>query len=258
MKKLTLCQILFLIVYSGFANAAIKEPDNIYYGQIAVQGVALTAADTNYSVSVNLDGVELDSYTMGESGDGSNLYKLQVPVDSVGERLPNYTRSGDILEFKVSDGGNEVFTATNMVYERGNILLLDLGTLDADQDDIDDASDNCVNTANTDQANADSDAAGDACDDFPNNPNETQDQDSDGMGDNFEIQYGFNPNNAADADLDADNDGKTNLEEFQNETDPLIANNSAPVQVPMPIWSLGLMLMGVLSLGLRKQRQIKG
>ncbi len=48
----------------------------------------------------------------------------------------------------------------------------------------------------------------------------TEDHDSDGMTDEWEKKYGFNPLDGADADADPDEDGFTNLEEFQAGTDP--------------------------------------
>ncbi|MDD5223978.1 MAG: hypothetical protein PHE84_08295 [bacterium] len=50
----------------------------------------------------------------------------------------------------------------------------------------------------------------------------TQDTDGDGMPDYWEIQYGLNPSNPNDASLDLDNDGYTNLEEYQGGTDPTV------------------------------------
>jgi hypothetical protein len=47
-----------------------------------------------------------------------------------------------------------------------------------------------------------------------------RDSDDDGMPDDWEILHGLNPNDSADAHLDHDNDGLTNLEEYQNGTDP--------------------------------------
>ena len=46
------------------------------------------------------------------------------------------------------------------------------------------------------------------------------DNDSDGMLDQWEIDKGFDPNNPVDATEDKDNDGLTNLEEFQHNTNP--------------------------------------
>jgi hypothetical protein len=48
------------------------------------------------------------------------------------------------------------------------------------------------------------------------------DADEDGMPDGFELEYGFNPDDEADAILDADSDGLSNVEEFQNSTNPTL------------------------------------
>lgn len=59
----------------------------------------------------------------------------------------------------------------------------------------------------------------------PTNP----DTDGDGMSDGFEVTFGLNPLSKADAALDADGDSVSNLEEFQGGSDPLRANDPAPV-----------------------------
>ncbi|MHA1185811.1 MAG: ABC transporter substrate-binding protein, partial [Candidatus Heimdallarchaeota archaeon] len=51
-----------------------------------------------------------------------------------------------------------------------------------------------------------------------------EDSDNDLMFDGFEVIFGFNPLDPADASEDADADGLTNLEEFQNNTNPLYAD----------------------------------
>lgn len=50
------------------------------------------------------------------------------------------------------------------------------------------------------------------------------DDDSDGMPNAWETAHGLNPNDAADATQDLDHDGYTNLQEYQNGTDPLVWN----------------------------------
>jgi len=46
------------------------------------------------------------------------------------------------------------------------------------------------------------------------------DLDADGMLDGWELLHGFNPHGASDASQDADGDGLTNLQEFQQGSDP--------------------------------------
>jgi Concanavalin A-like lectin/glucanases superfamily/Bacterial TSP3 repeat len=49
----------------------------------------------------------------------------------------------------------------------------------------------------------------------------SEDTDGDGLPDAWENLYGLNPNDSADAGADGDMDGLTNLEEFQNQTNPM-------------------------------------
>jgi len=50
---------------------------------------------------------------------------------------------------------------------------------------------------------------------------DVNDRDGDGMPDDWEERYGFNPYDASDASLDEDDDGITNVEEYQQGTNPL-------------------------------------
>ena len=73
------------------------------------------------------------------------------------------------------------------------------------------------------EADTDQDGTPDACDACPYNSSAAcdGDTDSDGMYDSFEIQYGLNRSDPDDAGHDRDNDGITNLQEYQLGTDPL-------------------------------------
>ncbi|MHC1769333.1 MAG: LamG-like jellyroll fold domain-containing protein [Verrucomicrobiia bacterium] len=55
------------------------------------------------------------------------------------------------------------------------------------------------------------------------------DSDNDGMPNDWETQYGFNPNDASDAAKDANGNGRTNLDEYKLNTDPLDTTKPAVV-----------------------------
>jgi hypothetical protein len=53
------------------------------------------------------------------------------------------------------------------------------------------------------------------------------DRDGDGLPDAWEEFYGLDPTDPADASLDYDDDGRSNLREFLDQTDPLLPTLSA-------------------------------
>ncbi|MBU0677508.1 MAG: hypothetical protein KJ626_05270 [Verrucomicrobia bacterium] len=63
------------------------------------------------------------------------------------------------------------------------------------------------------------------------------DSDSDGMPDYWEDRYGLSKNSGADAGLDPDGDGFTNLQEYQNGTNPLVPDNMDSDYIHMSIAS---------------------
>jgi len=89
-------------------------------------------------------------------------------------------------------------------------LICELRPVDSDGDGINDDTDNCPNTANSDQADVDSDGEGDACD---------LDSDNDGLPDSFEQNY-FDCVTCANPDDDPDKDGLSNLDEYTYNTNP--------------------------------------
>lgn len=90
-------------------------------------------------------------------------------------------------------------------------LVLTAPHMDTDLDTIVDFFDNCLSVANPDQLDTDGDSLGNACD---------EDDDGDLIPDSWELDNNLDPLDAADALLDNDNDQLTNLQEYNNSTNP--------------------------------------
>ena len=73
--------------------------------------------------------------------------------------------------------------------------------------------------------------------------NAIPDDDGDQMDDSWETSFGLDPTDPSDANLDGDNDGKTNLQEFNEGTNPTVDETT---QVPM--MPMGLFMTLVITL----------
>ena len=113
----------------------------------------------------------------------------------------NYDNTGRLVSVIYDDGSSITYAYDN----NGNRLSMAVTGVDSDGDGIEDTEDNCPAVTNADQTNTDTDGQGDACD---------TDDDNDGMSDTYEIANGLLPL-VDDAAGDLDEDGLTNLEEFQ-------------------------------------------
>jgi PKD repeat protein len=172
-------------------------------------------------------------FTVNLTDDESGILKTVVLYRTLSSNVWTMTtltfNSGTGLATgSIPDPSETVEYFVQAVDESGNVsLVLDHGlpfrllssTSDADQDGVDDASDNCLLIANTDQADFDSDGVGNACDTnadndplvdvfdaYPLDSEEWLDLDDDGIADN--------------SDDDTDNDGVLN----PTDNCPFIAN----------------------------------
>jgi len=95
----------------------------------------------------------------------------------------------------------------------------------------------------------DNDNIPDDQDAFPLDSNESEDTDGDGVGNNtdldddgdgildsWEFQYGLDPLDSSDAGLDSDNDGETNLVEFNNNGDPTKDTVAPEIHLEAELW----------------------
>jgi len=83
---------------------------------------------------------------------------------------------------------------------------------DSDEDGVPDVDDSCPGTP-----------AGEIADSRGCSKSQ-RDSDGDGMDDSWELSYGLDPEDSSDADEDLDGDGLSNLEEFNQNTDPSVSD----------------------------------
>ncbi len=186
--------------------------------------------------------------------DGSEKYIYYwqiVSADNDDDSLSNFWEIRKGTDMSVNDtDGDGLFDGVEVYTYNTNPL-----NNDTDADGLLDGAE--VNTYHTDPLNADTDGDGllDSAEvnTYHTNPNSSDtdndglsdyaeintyhtnatnpDTDGDGMPDGWEVQYELNPTNSSDAALDADNDGLTNVQEYQhntNATNPDTDGDSMP------------------------------
>ena len=71
-------------------------------GTAYVDDVALTSDDTDYTVSLEIDGVEIASYTMGDNPEMGDDYYLVVPLGIAGDFLSGFASPGDLADIFIN------------------------------------------------------------------------------------------------------------------------------------------------------------
>jgi hypothetical protein len=113
------------------AAAPLSEPDNLIYGSITLDEVAVTSARTEIVVEARrtLGGPALASYRMGSNPQLGHLYSLEISLESVAvPPSPDSSQTGDALVIVVTDPWGIRAEQAYSVGERGEVLRLDFGS----------------------------------------------------------------------------------------------------------------------------------
>lgn len=183
LKSFGLC--LLLPFYSLYAQ--IPEPDNVLYGTVSLDSELLTSSNNEVTISIENQGEEIASYTLGDSPDLDSRYIVSIPMSSEVTHTDNYARIGDRLTVRYRSGTTFANVGEYIVTERGAATELNIAVL----------SSQLVEGVDL-------------------NANDT---DGDGIPDHVELANGLNPFDPADALNDSDEDGLDNLSEFLSESD---------------------------------------
>jgi hypothetical protein len=125
-------------------RAEIPEPDNVLYGTIAIDNVAITASRTDVVIEARrqTNGPAIASYRMGSNPQVGNFYSLRLKLESLTPVFdPTASQSGAELFIVVSDATGVRSQANYTIGERGQFERLDFGTAipDSDGDGLPDA-----------------------------------------------------------------------------------------------------------------------
>ncbi len=177
--------------------------DGISAGNVTVdvafpEGVSIGSADSRCTLSGGIYSCALGDMLVFDEGAGDDNaetlhFSLTLAPDAASED-PNF-----LVDIDITDAGPRLDESTK--------LPLALTAADNDGDDT-------INYF----------------DDFPDDARYSTDSDNDFMADAWELAYGLDPENANDAALDSDGDGATNLQEFNNDSAPFLAEPFYAVQ----------------------------
>ena len=170
-----------------------------------------------------------------------------IPKDFDGDLIPDHSDTDDDNDGIPDDWEDS--------YGLNPKYLLD-GSLDKDNDNLTNLEE-YLNKTNPKSDDSDYDGLfdGDEVKTYGTDPLD-EDSDDDNMDDNWEHAFGLDPLEPSDAKVDADNDGYTNLEEYEDETDPTDVNDhpgepaddvcfTPGFSTTMMIISISLIIIGV-------------
>ncbi|HAL91703.1 MAG TPA: hypothetical protein DCM68_01600 [Verrucomicrobia bacterium] len=133
MKNQLTAATLAAILMAGaglLARAEVPEPDNILYGTILLDGVPVTATNTNVVVEARfqMDGPALDTYRMGSDAKlGNVFYALRPDMETAPQAGTNTVVKGDTLFIVLSDQTGQRDVKTHSVSDRGVVARIDFG-----------------------------------------------------------------------------------------------------------------------------------
>jgi hypothetical protein len=124
------------------AQAGLPEPDNLVFGTIAINGKAVTAADTDVRVEARraISGPAIATYRMGDSRLAGDLfYQLRLPLESIPATNTANFSLGETLFIFVFKGTNIINQGGFQIAEWGDVARIDFGaSVDTDSDGIPD------------------------------------------------------------------------------------------------------------------------
>lgn len=99
-KSMVLSVVILLVLLSSFPALAMLEKPFTIGGKVHVNGAVLTSADTEYTVTLEVDEVQLSRYTMGDHD--VDFYTLLVPMDNDPEAEPVMGHPGKLAYIYVN------------------------------------------------------------------------------------------------------------------------------------------------------------
>jgi len=189
-----------------------------------------------------ISGVVIDSHSKKPVIDATISVSDSISVNSSSDGTFNIEHPSGTFSLTVTATGYLSKTYAEIVVNKNQKtnLQVHIDPEDSDSDGYYDLIDNCPLIPNANQQDVDNDGFGDLCDAFENNPSEWLDTDSDGLGDNidtdddndgmtdnWEQQYGLDKRKD-DALEDLDNDGLSNIFEYEKNYNPLQFTNLPP------------------------------